>query len=432
MSERGAPTLDALDLCDLDHFANGFPHELFAMLRDEAPVWWHPATENTPEHEGFWVVTRHADVLSILRDTDSFSSQSGPGRSGAGGTTLIDMPADLVTGVMMNMTDPPAHRRIRGITQQAFTPRTISALDEWLRSIAVDLVTRAVDRCDSDTSVDFLTDVAAELPLQTIAQLMGVPQDDRHQLFSWTTTILDYGDRSLNEITDEFATAGLGLRAYADAAIAQRRRALGDDLLSQVLRADPPLSPAEEQAFFSLLFTAGSETTRNSIAGAVHAFLEFPDQWQRLLDDPTLVPSAVEEVLRWTSATAYNRRTATRDTILDGHSIRAGDKTTHWYPSANRDDTVFELAGSFDVTRSPNPHLAFGHGIHHCLGAALARREIAVMLEVLIECAPGIVAAGPIEWGRSNKHTSIRHLPVRLTRTAGGPGQAEHPNKEHT
>ncbi|MFN8050765.1 MAG: cytochrome P450 [Acidimicrobiales bacterium] len=414
------PTLDppAIDLCDLDLFAHGFPHHVFDRLRAETPVWWHPPTVNTPGGEGFWCITRHADLLAVLHDAETFSSESGPGRNGDGGTTLVDMPAGFVTGVMMNMTDPPAHKRIRSITQSAFTPRTIALLDDWLRALATQLVDDAVERCADGETVDFLTDVAAELPLQTIAQLMGVPADDRHQLFDWTSTILDYGDRSLTEITDEFASAGLGLRAYGDSAIAARRAAGitagADDLLGQVLAAHPPLSAAEEQAFFSLLFTAGSETTRNSIAGGVHAFMQFPDQWQRVLDDRSLLPTAVEEILRWTSATAYNRRTATRDVELGGQLIRAGEKTTHWYPSANRDEAVFADAGRFDAGRSPNPHVAFGHGIHHCLGASLARREITVMFDVLAERAPSFEPTGDIEWGRSNKHTSIRHLPLRL------------------
>lgn len=410
-----AAWLASLDLCDLDRFADGFPHATFDRLRRVAPVWWHPPTPNTPEGEGFWCVTRHADVLTVVHDHETFSSESGPGRGGNGGTTLVDMPAGFVTGVMMNMTDPPAHRRIRSVTQAAFTPRTIARLDDWLRALATGLVEDAVRRSADGETVDFLTDVAAELPLQTIAQLMGVPQDDRHQLFDWTSTILDYGDRTLNEITEEYAAAGLGLRGYGDAAIAGRRAAgPTDDLLGQVLFTDPPLSAAEEQAFFSLLFTAGSETTRNSIAGGVRAFIDRPDQWRRLRDDPSLVPTAVEEILRWTSATAYNRRTATRDTALGGCRIGAGQKVAHWYPSANRDETVFDDPHRFDIGRAPNPHLAFGHGIHHCLGAALARREITVMLEILIDRVAGFEPAGPVEWGRSNKHTSIRHLPVRL------------------
>ena len=175
------------------------------------------------------------------------------------------------------------------------------------------------------------------------------------------------------------------------------------------------LTEGELSAFFSLLFVAGSETTRNSIAGGLLALIERPDQLRALQDDRSLIPSAVEEILRWTSATAYNRRTATVDVELGGQLIRAGEKTTHWYPSANRDDAVFDDPFRFDVARDPNPHVAFGGGLHHCLGAALARTEIRVMLEELLDRFSDFELAGPVEWGRSNKHTSIRHLPITLT-----------------
>ncbi len=346
--------LDTLDLCDLDLFADGFPHDVFTELRSSAPIWWHSPTPNTPEGEGFWVITTHADVMALLHDPRDVLVGDRPGRVG-GGTTLIDMPPGLVTGVMLNMSDPPVHERIRGLVNRSFTPRAIEMLDVWPRDRAARLVNAAVE----EGHVDFLVDVAAELPLQTIAELMGVPQADRHQLVEWTSTILDYGDRSLTDINNELITAGLGLRAQ------------------------------EEQAFFSLLFTAGSETTRNSIAAGLLALIEHPDEWQRLRADRSLLPTAVEEILRWTSATAYNRR------------------------------TVFDDPFRFDVGRSPNPHLAFGHGIHHCLGAALARREITVVFDVLLDRVEQVALAGPIEWGRSNKHTSMRHLPVELTRRKG-------------
>ena len=411
LSDLRPADLSELDLCDLDLFADGFPHAVFAELRESAPVWWHPPTDNTPGGEGFWVISRHEDVRNILHDPTTFSSESGPGRDGNGGTTLIDMPAGFVTGVMLNMSDPPTHERIRALVNRAFTPRSIELLDGWLRDRAAGLVDTALER----GTVDFVVDVAAELPLQTIAELMGVPQSDRHQLFEWTGAILDYGDRSLNDISDELVNAGLGLRGYADELIAERRSHPGADLLTKVVCTDPPLSPEEEQAFFSLLFTAGSETTRNSIAAGLLALIERPDEWRRLQSDRSLLPTAVEEILRWTSATAYNRRTVTIDVDFGGHRFEAGQKTTHWYPSANRDATVFDDPFRFDVGRSPNPHLAFGHGIHHCLGAALARREISVVFDALLDRVDDIELAGPVEWGRSNKHTSMRHLPVTMS-----------------
>jgi cytochrome P450 len=417
MGGDGGP--DDVDLTDLDLFADGFPHEVFTRLRQEAPVWWHPPTERAPGGEGFWVISRHADLMAVLHDPVSFSSETGPGRVG-GGTTLDDLPPDFVTGVMLNMSDPPTHTRQRGLVNKVFTPRAIDALDGWLRRRATQVVDDALDA----GTCDLLVDVAAELPLQAIAEVMGVPQSDRHQLFEWTSTILDYRDRDLVGTSDELATAGLGLRAYGDELIAERRAQPTDDLLSLVVHAtldqpdgsgaDEAMSPAELQAFFSLLFTAGSETTRNSIAGGVLALVQHPEQWDLLRADPGLVPGAVEEVLRWTSATAYNRRTATVDVQLGGQTIRAGEKTTHWYPSANRDDEVFAEPFRFDVTRSPNPHVAFGHGLHHCLGASLARREIRVVFEELLPRVAEVQLIGAPEWGRSNKHTSLRHVPVRL------------------
>jgi cytochrome P450 len=409
--------LDDIDLTDLDLFAGGFPHEVFTRLRAEAPVWWHPPSDRAPGGEGFWVVSRHAELLQVLHDPTTFSSETGPGRDG-GGTTLDDLPPGFVTGVMLNMSDPPTHTRIRALVNKVFTPRAVDLLDGWLRARTALVLDAALEAGECD----LLVDVAAELPLQTIAEIMGVPQGDRHQLFEWTSTILDYRDRDLTGGSDELATAGLGLRAYGDDLIAEKRATPTDDLLSMVVHATSEsaegeveaMSAPELQAFFSLLFTAGSETTRNSVAAGVLAMVERPTQWRLLKDERSHVPTAVEEILRWTSATAYNRRTATVDAELGGQTIRAGEKTTHWYPSANRDQDVFDDPFAFDVTRSPNPHVAFGHGLHHCLGASLARREIRVVLDALLDRVHEVQLTGEPEWGRSNKHTSLRHLPVRL------------------
>jgi cytochrome P450 len=401
--------LATLDLTDLDLFASGFPYGLFAELRRAAPVWWQAPTAHTPGDEGFWVITRHADVERVARDHTVFSSQSGPGRDGAGGTIIEDLPAGIGPGVMLNMCDAPVHTRIRGLVSRGFTPKGLRPLQPFLAERAVAIVDATLA---TGGACDFLVDVAAELPLQTIAQIMGVPQADRHQLFTWTSTILDFRDRDLGEPSDDLAAAGLGIRAYGEELVGERRVHPTDDLLSTVVEGG--LSDAELGAFFSLLFTAGSETTRNSIAGGVLAFAERPGEWERLRADRTLLPSAVEEILRWTSATAYNRRTATADVDVGGITIRAGEKTTHWYPAANRDETVFGDPDRFDVGRDPNPHLAFGHGVHHCLGASLARMEIGTMLEVLLDRCRGFEPVGPVEWGRSNKHTSIRRLPLRL------------------
>lgn len=411
--------LDAIDLTDLDRFADGFPHEMFTQLRREAPVWWQAPTAHTPGGEGFWAITSHADVLRVVRDPATFSSETGPGRDGAGGTILEDLAPGIGPGVMLNMSDPPTHTRIRGLVNRDFTPKPIERLVPFLRA----RTTRILDDVAARGRCDFLVDVAAELPLQTIAQILGVPEADSHLLFAWTSTILDFRDRELEGTNDELAAAALGMVGYGGDLIEEKRRTPADDMLSAVVHATlegddgevHALTPAELSAFFSLLFVAGSETTRNSIAGGVLALIENPDQLTALREHRELVPTAVEEILRWTSATAYNRRTATVDVELGGQLIRAGEKTTHWYPSANRDDAAFADPFRFDVARDPNPHVAFGGGLHHCLGAALARTEVRVMLEALLDRFTDFALAGPVEWGRSNKHTSIRHLPLTLT-----------------
>lgn len=413
---RAAVRLDGIDLVSLDGFAAGFPHPVFAVLRREAPVWWHPAHPRAPGGEGFWVVSRHAEALAILRDPETFSSEGGPGRAG-GGTTLDDLPRGVGPGVMPNMTDPPRHTAVRLLVQPAFKPRTIARLENDLRARTRAILARLRAGPDGRGACDFLRDVAAELPLQVTASLLGIPQEDRHRIFAWTTAFVDYADRDLGESSARLAAAAAGLADYGRALIAARRAEPGDDLFSVALAGG--LRDEELLPFLSLLLVAGTETTRNAIAGGLLALIEHPAEMRALRaavadGDGALVASAVEEILRWTSPTAYNRRTATRDVVLGGQTIRAGDKVTHWYPSANRDEAVFPDPERFDVRRAPNPHLAFGHGAHHCLGANLARTEIRVVLEELLPRWVEIERDGPVAWARSNKHTGMRGMPVRF------------------
>jgi cytochrome P450 len=415
------PGVTDVDLVDLDRFANGFPHDVFTRLRAHAPVWWHPPHPKAPGGEGFWVVSRHAETLHVLRDPVTFSSEGAPGRAG-GGTTLDDLPRGVGPGVMLNMIDPPRHDAIRGLVNKGFKPSTIAKLEAELRQRtraifdAVQGAPPAHDRCD------FLRDIAAELPLQMTASLFGVPQQDRHQIFEWTTAFVDYSDRELGQSSERVRDAAIGVARYGRELIARKRAAPGDDMLSIVVHAEIPdergtprrLGDDEIIPFLTLLLVAGTETTRNAIAGGLLALLEHPEAFAALRADRALLPRAVEEILRWTSPTTYNRRTATRDAVLGGQQIRAGDKVTHWYPSANRDEAVFAEPFRFDVRRDPNPHLAFGHGVHHCLGASLARTEIAVVLEALLERWSEVELDGDVEWARSNKHTGMRHLPVRF------------------
>jgi len=409
-----------VDLTDLDRFAGGFPDEVFTRLRREAPVWFHPATDHTPDGEGFWVVSSHAHCVAAASAKEVFSSETGPGRDGGGGTLIEDLPGGFAAGVLLNMTDDPRHQSVRRLLTPSLSPRALAVLEAELSRRAEAIVATVAERARAGEDVDLVVDVAAELPLQAIAHLLGVPQEDRHQLFSWSNATLDYDGRELGEASERSQAAAAEMFAYGADLVADRRsRGGGGDLLSVAASStDPELSELELQMFFNLLIAAGSETTRNSITLGLLALAEHPDQWRALQDDRSLLPAAVDEVLRWASTTPYNRRTATVDTVLGGRPITAGDKVTLWWASANRDEEVFAEPFRFDVTRSPNPHLAFGHGSHYCLGANLARTEIRLVLDQVLDRFDGLEPAGPIERTRSNKHTGVRHAPVRFRATA--------------
>ena len=401
-----------LDLTDLDRFAHGFPHDVFTRLRHEAPVWFHPPTAHTPGGEGFWVIARYADVLAVATDARTYSSERGGTREG-GGTLIEDLPAGFATGVLLNMMDDPRHQKLRRLATSTVSPRALAVLEDELRARTAAIVDAAVAR----GRCDFLLDVAAELPLQAVARLLGVPQEDRHRLFAWANATLDYDGRDLGELDERTRAAQASMFEYGSWLIGEKRRSPGDDMLSAVLHGtidDAPPTELESLMFFNLLIAAGSETTRNSLAVGLLALIEHGAAWDALRDDSSVMPTAVEEILRWASSTAYNRRTATRDATLGDQTIAAGDKVTLWWSSANRDEAVFPEPFRFDVRRQPNRHLAFGHGNHFCLGAILARLEIRLVLEALLARVERCALAGPVEWTRSNKHTGIRHMPVTL------------------
>ena len=400
------------DLTDLDLFEKGFPQHVFTWLRREAPVYWHPPTSHTPDGEGFWVVSRHADALRVLLDPAVFSSVTGGSRP-HGGSFLQDTP---FAGVMLNMMDPPRHDRIRALVNKGFTPRRIGNLEAELRRRSRAILAAATER----GRCDFVIDVARELPLQAICILLGVPQEARTQLCDWMDTAIEHAGRELGQATDVVREANRGIQSYGAELIAEKRRAPGDDMLSVVIHAalpgeDPPsLTDGELLMFFFLLFVAGSETTRKAIAGGLAALLE-TGEWERLQREPGLFGTAVEEIVRWPTPSVYKRRTLTRDTELGGQRLHAGDKLTFWEMSANRDDAVFEQPFRFDIGRDPNPHLGFGHGVHYCLGANLARLEIRVMLEELLASGIGIEITGDPVWTRDNRLFGLKHLPVQLT-----------------
>lgn len=408
--------LVGVDLTDLGRFASGFPHEVFADLRRRAPVAWHPPTPRTPDGEGFFVVSGYAEVHEAAGEAATFSSEGAPGRAG-GGTLIEDLPRGEVAGVLLNMMDDPRHHEIRRLATPAVSPRALERLEPLLAARAEAIVDEAV----AAGSGDFVRDVAAELPLQAIAGLLGVDQDDRHRLFAWATASLDYQDRELGQHTERTRAAAAGLSAYGEALLDARRAAPGSDLLSAIVQGSvtgpdggpEPLSDAEQLMFFHLLMAAGSETTRNSITVGLLALLQQPDAADELRARPGLLATAVEEMLRYASSTPYNRRTATRDTRLGGVAIPAGSKVTLWWASANRDALVFDDPDRFVAGRYPNPHLAFGRGGHFCLGANLARLEMRVLFSALLARTRRIERTGPVEWSRSNKHTGVRRLPVR-------------------
>jgi len=410
--------LAEIDLTDLDRFADGFPHATFAALRQRAPVHWHPPTGHTPDGDGFWVLSRYDDVLAVATDSARFSSDGSHQRSTGGGTLIEDLPGGFAAGVLLNMQDDPRHQRIRQLVTPAVAPRALAALEPELRARAEHLV----DRIAAAGACDFVVDVATELPLQAIAHLLGVPQDDRHALFAWANVTLDHDDTDPEAAARRSAEASAAMFAYATDLIAAKRARPDGAMVAAVangrIEGDDgrryPLTDLEVQMFFNLLVAAGSETTRNSIANGLRAFMDRPDQWARLQADRRLLPSAVEEVLRFTSATTYNRRTATGDVTVAGQAIAAGDKVTLWWGSANFDERVFADPFAFDIGRDPNRHLAFGHGAHFCLGANLARMEIRLVFDALLDRVDRFEPAGPCEWTRSNKHTGLRHLPVRV------------------
>jgi cytochrome P450 len=406
------PALAGVDLTDLDRFAGGFPHEVFAVHRRESPVWWHEPTAHTPDGEGFWSVATYAETLAVLRDPETYSSETG-GTRPYGGTLIQDLP---IAGVVLNMMDDPRHARIRRLVSVGLTPRRVGRLEDELRRR-----TRArLDAVEPGVEFDLVGEVAAEIPMQVICILLGVPEEDRHWLFRAVEPNFDYqGRRESFETDGEVADAQARMFEYGSALIAAKRADPTDDMLSTVVQASladvepPELSDGELYAFFALLFSAGSETTRNAMAGGVLALIEAPDQLRRLRADPALLPTAVEEVLRVTTPSPSKRRTATRATTLGRHAVAAGEKVVVWEGSANRDERVFAAPMAFDAARDPNPHLGFGQGIHFCLGASLARLELRVFFEELLARFGSFALAEPVEWTRSNRHTGIRRMVVR-------------------
>jgi len=400
-----------IDLSDFELFVQGKAHDVWRLLRTEAPVHWNAGNDLFP---GFWSVTKYADVIAVSRDTTTYSSRRGI-------SMMVDpenpTPASGA-GKMLITIDPPQHVRLRRLVNKGFTPRMVAQLEPSVREIT----NRIIDEVAPRGGCDFVTDIAALLPLGVICAMMGVPREDWGLLFALTNRVLGSDDPEYQTVAgDGRETANQGLRemfGYFVRLVTERREERRDDLISVLTGAEidgESLTDEEILYFCYLLILAGNETTRNAISGGMLALFEHPAERARLATDAALLPPAVEEILRWTSPVMHMARYVTRDTELRGQHIRAGERVLMWYPSANRDAEVFSNADRFDVGRTPNEHIAFGLGEHFCLGAGLARQELRVMFETLLARLPDIALAGPVERLRSGFIGGIKHMPVRFT-----------------
>jgi cytochrome P450 len=417
--------IDGIDLSDRDFWLRppAERHAVFDLLRRERPFAFFaepeiPLLEPGP---GYYAVTRHADV-------DAISSQPAIFSSGQGAVSITDIPADLneFYGSLISMDDP-RHAKIRRIVSKAFTPRVLERLVGSVQEVVDDVLARARRTAEEgDGTLDVVADIAAPIPLRVICDMMGVPDEDRATVLTQSNIILSGGDPDLVENQDApldaVLEAGITLAGIMARLAAERHLSPREDLTTALVTTEVDgerLSHQEIASFFILLLVAGNETTRNAISQGVLALSEHPEQRARWTADPSIDRTAVEEIVRWTSPITWMRRTATRDGELNGLSFSAGDKFLLFYAAANRDPAVFADPHVFDLTRDPNPHVGFGaHGPHFCLGAHLARREIAVTFRGLLEELPDLEVAGEPHRLRNSFVNGLKRLPARLS---GGP-----------
>jgi methyl-branched lipid omega-hydroxylase len=403
--------IDEIKLADPAFWQRTDRDGAFAKLRAERPVSWHEEFEypGIPKGPGFWAVTRYEDVWTVSRNSETFISGKG--------SNIGDLPIELAEffGSMINM-DAPRHTKLRLLVNRGFTPRMVTKVERTIRDKARAIVAAVAERGECD----FVNDIAAALPLGIICNMMGIPPADYRRVFELTNIILGVGDPEYATTIEELMAAGMELSQYAQELGRQRLDQPRDDITSSLMRAEVDgqhLSMQEFGSFFILLVVAGNETTRNAISHGMKALSDFPDQrakWRKHF--VRVPPAAVEEIIRWATPVMHFRRTATADTVLGGQPIRAGDKVVMWYTSANRDGAVFPDPYRFDVTREPNEHVGFGGGgPHFCLGANLARREIAVMFEELFRHLPDIEITGPPDMLLSAFIHGIKRMPCRFT-----------------
>jgi cholest-4-en-3-one 26-monooxygenase len=387
--------IETIDIQSNDIYVDGPPFEKFAWLRDNAPALRHPGM-NDLDVEWFWALTRHADVVEVSRQFQTYSSERN-------GVLLMERDNMEETRLLTDI-DPPEHTRMRGLVNRGFTPRAIKLMSDNYIAVTEQLVAEAIE----EGQVEFVTKVAAELPLIAIAQMMGIPVEDRSRVFDWSNRMIGQNDAD---------SAAIELYGYAQELADDRRAAPRDDIISILVAAEgnDALTEHEFNMFVLLLAVAGNETTRNAISHGVNALIEHPDQWELLRDNPSLVDSAVEEILRWSTPVNVFRRTATCDVELHGETIREGDSVAMFYASANRDERVFADPDRFDITRDPNPHVTFGGGgPHFCLGANLARLEMRTLFGELARRCERIEPTGEVTRLRSYFINGIKTLPVNL------------------
>ncbi len=382
--------MGVIDLTDTGLYEHGFPHEVFARLRAEAPVFWQEFGGRVPEsvEPGAWVLSKHSDVQAVNRDDKRFSAIDGP--------VLAYVPE--MRGVMLVSMDGEQHTRLRRLISAGFTPRMIGKLDEHCRKWAARLIDDALALGD----IDFVSEVAYKLPMHMIADIVGIPESDRDWLFSIVNNLLLSVAPSSGMSKEDQLGLQVELFEYAEQLGRSKREHPSDDVWTTLSTVDVDgdgLGEAELNFFFMLLTAAGSETTRNALAVGLATLPAHPDQLDRLRSDRSLLKSAVEEIIRWASPVSYFARRAIVDVEIRGVPIKAGDRVTLWYPSANRDDQAFADPFTFDITRTPNPHVSFGGGgPHYCLGASLAKLEISILLDELLRRTEAIDVLSPLVW----------------------------------
>ncbi|MFP1624135.1 cytochrome P450 [Streptomyces sp. 5K101] len=406
---------DGFDFTDPDLLQARVPHPEFAEMRRTAPVSWctQPTGVSGFDDEGYWVVTRHADVRYVSTHPELFSSNTNTAVIRFNESISRDQ-IEVQKLIMLNM-DPPEHTRVRQIVQRGFTPRAVRSLEDALRRRARSIVSTALASADDDGGFDFVTKIAVELPLQAIAELIGVPQEDRAKIFDWSNKMAAYDDPEY-AITAEVGTeAAMEIVSYAMNLAAARKECPAKDIVTQLVAAEGEgnLSSDEFGFFVILLAVAGNETTRNAISHGMHAFLTHPEQWE--LYKRERPATAAEEIVRWATPVVSFQRTATQDVDLGGARIRKGDRVGLFYSSANNDPEVFTDPERFDITRDPNPHLGFGGGgPHFCLGKSLAVMEIDLIFQAIADALPDLRLADNPRRLRSAWLNGIKELRVRI------------------